>query len=538
MRLVSAILWGSVVMKRCFLSVCGLAVVGAACLVAPAAAEVELADVFSDHMVLQRDLPVSVFGRGMPGEAVSVTFRGRKQEAVVGADGGWRVTFEPLAAGGPDELVVAGRNTITLRDVLVGEVWVGSGQSNMAGRASGYARNDAELERRIASGPQPKLRLLHVGDRWTEATPATAGGFSALLFAYGWRLQAELDVPVGLMLGAMGGTPSGAWLSEAALAADADCQRQLAAFAATWNAAEEERRHDAIVAAWERQVAAAKAAGNKEPRRPPPLSPPGMVRGQKPGFLYEKHIRPVVGFTIRGVLWDQGEGGTGLGGVDQYTLMGGLIRGWRHEWGQGEFPFLYVQKPSGGGCTWDPADPATARADAFAALPATVPADGGSVEMHVKIMQHPRTAMVIASDLGGGVHPVNKSAYADRAARVALGMVYGRPLEYYGPLYDRHAVEGKAVRVHFTHAASGLAFRHGERLQGFAVAGEDRVFRFADAVIDGETVVVSSPQVPQPVAVRYAWAQNRPWANLFNRDGLPAVPFRTDDWEVTDGSRR
>ncbi|MFM8890092.1 MAG: sialate O-acetylesterase [Planctomycetia bacterium] len=525
-------------MTRRFLSLCGLAAVVAAGLATPAGAEVSLPAVFSDHMVLQREAAVRIFGRAAPGEEVSVAFRGQRKQVVAGADGGWRVTLEPLAAGGPDDLVVAGTSTITLRDVLVGEVWVGSGQSNMAGRASGYAKNDPELERRIAAGPHPRLRLLTVGDRWTEATPTTAAGFSALLFGYGWKLADELDVPVGLILGAVGGTPSGAWLSEAALAADADCQRQLAAFAATWNAADEERRHAHQVAAWERQAAAAKAAGRKEPRRPHPLSAPGMVRGQKPGFLYEKHIRPVVGYTIRGVLWDQGEGGTGLGGVEQDTLMGGLIRGWRQEWGQGEFPFLYVQKPSGGGCRWDAADPTTPRAEAFSALPATVPSDGGFVETHVRIMRQPRTAMVIASDLGGGVHPVDKSAYADRAARVALGFVYQRPLEYYGPLYDSHAVDGRTVRIHFTHARSGLAFRHGERLQGFAVAGEDRVFRFADAVIDGATVVVSSPEVPQPVAVRYAWAQSRPWANLFNRDGLPAVPFRTDDWEVTHGSAR
>ena len=172
----------------------------------------------------------------------------------------------------------------------------------------------------------------------------------------------------------------------------------------------------------------------------------------------------------------------------------------------------------------------TNQAGPFAALPPAVPTDGLFRETHVRIMRYPNTAMAISSDLGGMTHPVNKSGYGARAARVALGMVYGKGVEYYGPLYASHKVEGNKVRVAYTHVGKGLAFRHGDKLQGFAVAGEDRRFVWADAVIDGDTVIVSSDKVEKPAAVRYGWAANLPWANLFNKDGLPAVSFRTDSW--------
>ena len=236
---------------------------------------------------------------------------------------------------------------------------------------------------------------------------------------------------------------------------------------------------------------------------------------------------------MRGVLWDQGESGTAIMGVDQYTLMGALIRGWRKDWGQGDFPFLYLQKPSGGGPAWDPANAVTKQANAYAAAPPNVPAanDGSYRELHIRILGYPQTAMVTASDLGSGVHPTNKSGYGERAARVALGVAYGKNVEYYGPLYASHVIDGAKIRLHFTHVGQGLAFKHGEALKGFAIAGEDKKFHWATAVIEGDTVVVTSDLVAKPVAVRYAWASQHPWANLFNKDGLPAQTFRTDDWK-------
>jgi sialate O-acetylesterase len=190
-----------------------------------------------------------------------------------------------------------------------------------------------------------------------------------------------------------------------------------------------------------------------------------------------------------------------------------------------------VQKQSGGGCAWDPkGDPVTRLANPFAEQPAAANKDRDGLyrELHIRIMQHPNTAMVTASDLGSGVHPVNKSGYGARACRVALGFVYDRDAGTYGPIYDSHKVEGKTIRVRFKHADKGLAFRHGEKLQGFEIAGSDGAYQWADAAIDGDTVIVSSPNVAKPAAVRYGWSRNHPWANLFNKAGLPALAFRTD----------
>jgi sialate O-acetylesterase len=262
----------------------------------------------------------------------------------------------------------------------------------------------------------------------------------------------------------------------------------------------------------------------------PPVKP-GDSKG-KIGNLYEAHIKSFTPYGIRGVVWDQGESGTAIVAVDQYTLMGALIRGWRLAWSQGEFPFIFIQKPSGGGCAWDPADPVTKQAEPFGKLPATVPPLQAGLyrENHIRIMTYPNTGMAITSDLGSGIHPINKSGYGTRASRVALGMVYGKKVEYYGPIYQSHKVEGSRIRLTFTHG-DGLAFKHPDKLQGFAVAGPDKAFVWADAVIEGDAVVVSSPKVGEPVAVRYGWNQTHPWANLFNAAGLPAVAFRTDTWD-------
>ena len=491
-------------------------------------ADVKLPPVFGDHMVLQRAAAVPVWGQALPSEEVTVKFRDQEKKATADAKGAWRVELAPLTVGGPETMTISGKNKILLENVLVGEVWVGSGQSNMQGGVSGYAHLDEVLAKWAAGAPYAKLRLAHAGG-WQEATPKNLDGFSAILFAFGLKLQQELDVPVGLMLGAAGGTPSGAWLSEAALADDAECQKLIAVQAANYDDVLKTFNAKTLPE-FEKQAAAAKAAGKTVPKAPVAPPKPGTVNGRPVGYLYEAHIRPFVGYRIRGVLWDQGESGTAVGGVDQYMLMGALIRGWRKEWNQGDFPFIYVQKASGGGCAWDPTDPVTAKGEPFQPLPPTVPADGQYLETHVRIMNYPQTGMAISSDLGLGVHPVNKSGYGQRSAAVALGMVYKKPVAYYGPKYESHEVAGGKVRVKFSHVGQGLAWKHGERLQGFAVAGEDRKFLWATAEIDGDSVVLTCQEVPQPTAVRYAWSGKRTWANLFNKDGLPAIPFRTDAW--------
>jgi sialate O-acetylesterase len=507
--------------------------------VTPTRAEVKLPPVLSSHMVLQQGMRVPIWGTAAAGEKVTVTFRGQSKTAVADDKGKWRVDLDPLEAGGPDRLVVAGTNTVTLDDVLVGEVWVGSGQSNMAGGVNAYAKADGVL-RRMSTNTYPTLRLARRGGGgWQTADPAAINGFSALLFAFGARLNQEMKVPIGLMVGAVGGTPSGYWLSDAAYRAEESCQAAVAKDMASGRFEREQKQYTNAIAAWTNAVEKAKKTGMAPPNKPFPPLKPGECRG-KIGNLYEAHIRHFIPFAIRGVLWDQGEGGTAIGGVDQYTLMGALIQGWRREWGMptplqaggpgGAFPFLYVQKPSGGGCAWDPTDHVTREASPFAALPPVPPSDGAYRELHIRIMQYTNTAMVISSDLGSNTHPVNKSGYGTRAARVARGMVYGHRVEFLGPLYLSHTVEGNKIRVRFSHVGQGLAFRPADKPQGFAVAGADKVFHWANAAIEGEVVVVSSDKVPNPVAVRYAWAAVHPWANLFNRDGLPAIEFRTDTW--------
>lgn len=507
-----------------------LPAIAVACSSAALQADVKLPPFISNHMVLQREGTAPLWGRAEPNEAVSVKFRDQTIETKADAQGNWRLEFKGLKAGGPDDLIIAGKNTITLTDVLVGEVWVGSGQSNMQGTVGQYSKGDAVLAQ-LAATEYPQVRGCMGNSTWLDANPTNNQRFSAILFAFAVRLHEAEKVPVGMMLGAVGGTPSGAWLSEQALTDDEAAQKLIADYAETYPAALK-RFEEVDLPRWAKAADEAKAAGKQAGGKPRGPAKPGTVNGNKTGYLYEAHIRPFVGYGIRGVLWDQGESGTQLGGVDQYTLMGALIRGWRKEWKLGEFPFIYVQKPSGNGCAWDPKDPVTSNGQPFSKLPAVVPPtqDGLYVENHVRIMNYPNVGMAISSDLGAGIHPQNKSGYGTRAAAVARGMVYGEKVEYYGPVYASHAVEGDKVRLKFTHVGQGLAFKHGEKLQGFAVAGEDRKFVWADAAIDGDSIVVSSSAVAKPVAVRYAFGNNRTWANLFNKDGLPAVTFRTDSW--------
>lgn len=494
-------------------------------------AEVALPPVISDHMVLQRDMAAPIWGTAAAGEEVTVSIAGQTKKTTAGADGKWEVRLDPLQVAEGLTLTVQGTNKIELKDVMVGEVWLGSGQSNMAGPVRTFKGNDPDLQKTLDAAPYPKIRLLRAGLKgWQEATSANVDAFSAILFAFGSRLQTELKVPVGLMVGAVGGTPSGFWLTEEMYRSDEACQAQVKEFAKTYDSAAAMKAYERYMTAWKAAAEKAKQGGKPAGREPTLPKPPGECVGEM-GHLYVANVLPYVPYAIRGVLWDQGEGGTGITGVDQFHAMGALIKGWRKAWQQ-DFPFIYVQKPSGGGTAWDLTNPTTKNGDPFTAQPAEVPrnVDGLQREVHLKIQQHPQTAMVISTDLGGMTHPTNKSGYGERAKQVALGFVYGQKIEISGPLYASHAVEGGKVRIQFRHVGQGLAARHSDKLQGFIIAGADKKFVWADAVIDGESVVVSSPAVAAPLAVRYAWSSKAPWANLFNKDGLPAQIFRTDDW--------
>lgn len=497
-------------------------------------AVVKMPPVISDHMVLQRDAKVPIWGMAAAGEAVTVSFAGQKKSATADATGKWMVTLDPMSVCAEARVMTIESSIkdakLEITDILVGEVWVGSGQSNMAGGAGGYAKNDPVLAANIAAAPYPKLRLCKSSQPWSTAESNSVAGFSALLVSFGVSLQKGLDIPVGLMVGAVGGTPSGYWLSQEAYDSDQACKDVAAESLKKYNRDAAIKSYEASLEKWKKDVEKAKQAGDKRlPREPAKPVNPGECRG-KLGNLYEAHIRGYLPFAIRGVLWDQGESGTAIEGVDQYTLMGALIRGWRKEWNQ-DFAFIYVQKPSGGGCALDDADPVTSKAEKLQPLPAAVADKGEYRELHIRIMNYPNTFMATSSDLGPGIHPVNKSGYGTRSARVALGAVYGKPVEVYGPIYKSHKIQEGKVIVSFDHVGKGLTCKKGasvERLQGFAIAGDDGKFVWADAAIEGDTVVLSNATVTKPVAVRYAWAAQHQWANLFNKDGLPAIPFRTD----------
>jgi len=501
----------------------------ALCQAAALRADVKPAALFGDHMVLQQGMSVPVWGWADPGEQVTVSFAGQKVSATAGADRKWMVHLASLrASSDPLEMTLAGKNTIRIVDILVGEVWLGSGQSNMdfvvsgdtakyPGMAQRFAGIAHEAEE-IAAANCPKIRefrvppktselpLEDVAGKWQVCTPETVPGFSAIAYLFSRDLQKAIHLPVGFITSAFGASCASAWVSKEVLESDARMQPIMDRFAA--------------------QVAtfktAAEAAANS-PAQPDaaPAAPAGGARGSRGGgrgspfsnqhnpyVLWNAMIKPIQPYAIRGALWYQGESITE--GLQLYpVVMEHVIASWRQQWGQGAFPFYFVQ---------------LAAEDASSNRP-------GVREAQAQALKVPNTAMAVAMDTGEktNVHPKNKQDLCDRLARIARAGVYGEKIEYYGPLYDSMQVEGAAIRVRFTHVGGGLAARGG-LLKWFQIAGADRDFVDAAAKIDGDTIVVSAPGVAAPVAVRYAWHRWPEGANLFNADGLPAPQFRSDDW--------
>ena len=477
---------------------------------------------FSDHMVIQQDLAAPVWGTAVAGEEITVQFRGKTKTTKAGEDGKWSIKLDPSKVGEASELKVSTKDgSVVFKDVLVGEVWIGSGQSNMAGGAGGYARNDEVLSKNLEAGPYPGLRLYTRGG-WNVADAQTGAGFSAIHFSFGLELHKSLGIPVGLMVGAVGGTPSGMWLSPEMAEGDSELsklfQEANGISIADYSAGKGDYHEK-----WKAEEEKAKAEGKKAPR--PPI---------KIGSLYERHIQYMMPYGIRGVLWDQGESKTQIPGVsDQYVVMNALVNGWRKTWGQGDFPFLHVQKPSGGVAPWDPENPTNKGAKAYRPnkpqAGSTTPHSLAYQLDHVKMGTIPNAPLVPAIDLGVGIHPACKSGYGARACQVALGAVYGKDVAVSGPVYKSHKLEGDKIRISFDHVGKGLAFRHADSLEGFEI-GDGKKWAWAKAVIEGDTVVVSSPDIPNPKHVQYAFFRSPEYANFFNKDGLPAQPFTTVPW--------
>jgi sialate O-acetylesterase len=431
-----------------------------------ARADVKLPPIFGNNMVLQRGMPVPVWGKANPEEEITVAFLDQKQTTRAGADGNWQVKLNPLKEGGPHELIVSGKNTVKFSNVLVGEVWVCSGQSNMAWAL----KNTENAEVEIASANFPSLRL-NGGGGWQAATPQTVGGFSGTGYYFGRDLHKALGVPIGLINRSVGGTSARLWTSKKAIEADPEMKPYLEAL---FNL---------------KDAKAKSSVGN----------------------LYESLIRPVIPFAIRGVIWYQGESDAGR--PEEYQrLIKTMIRSWRSDWGQGDFPFLYVHLGAIGAPPKEP----------------NKSAGWGPIrEAQDKALELPNTGVASFIDSDSDLHPRKKHIAGARLALAARAVAYQEKIVYSGPAFESMKVEGAKIIVKFRHVGGGLTVK-GDTLRGCAIAGPDKNYAWADAVIDGDTVVLSSKQVSNPVHVRYAWASN-PQATLYNREGLPALPFRVEE---------
>ncbi len=487
-------------------------------------ADVKLPSVFGSHMVLQRDQKDRVWGWAEPGEAVTVEIAGQTKSANAGPDGAWQVYLDPMPAGGPHTLTVRGKNTVPFEDVLVGEVWICSGQSNMQwGLGSSY---DGDLAIRAAN--HPGIRLITVPNlgtqepqrdfrgKWTTCRPETVGGFSAVGYFFGRQLHETLGVPVGLINDSWGGSACEAWIRRDILASDP----KYAPLMQRWEKMEKDyllAKAESDAKQSERRLIAAKAKaeGKPAPRSAPNLS--GQMTGNsRPGNIYNGVLKPTIGYGIRGAIWYQGESNAGRAYQyrDMFPLM---IKSWRDEWGQGDFPFYWVQL-----------------ADFLAEKPEPQESAWAELrEAQTMTMGHlPHTGEAVIIDIGEGkdIHPRNKLEVGLRLARWALARDYGIAIAHQSPTYKSMEKQGNKVVLTFDHVGSGLQTFDVAEAQGFAVAGSDHKFVWAKArVIGPNKVEVSSDKVAEPVAVRYAWADN-PVCNLYSAEGLPATPFRTDDW--------
>jgi sialate O-acetylesterase len=500
----------------------------------PVHAAITLPALISDGMVLQQGVKARLWGTADPGEPITASYGNQRARAVADASGKWSLNLGPLAAGGPLPLIFSGKNQITLHDVLVGEVWVCSGQSNMGmtvgPTAPPYYTGVTGFEEELRSANYPTLRLFTVGRAvaskpqrdvsgvWTAARPDTVNAFSAVGYFFGRELLRTLKVPVGLICAAQGSTTAETWMSRGALESDTQFGSLLEAEARLL------ATYPGVVADFERRLAQWKqdSATAAEEGRPIPAAPimPADPRqsSDRPAVLFNGMIAPLTSYSIKGVIWYQGESNTDRP-MQYRKLFPALIRDWRSAWAQGDFPFLYVQLTSWGIQYFQLQFPELREAQAMA-------------------LSLPHTAMAVTTDIGDGTdgHPKNKQDIGYRLALAAQAVAYGRDVAYEGPTFDSLSIEGDTAHVRFRNARGGIVAKNWppSGRSGFEIAGADRRFVEAESRIDGEVIHVRSNLVPTPVAIRFSW-KDQPWYHLYNRAGLPAAPFRTDDWTDTNG---
>lgn len=478
----------------------------AACVAVPQCrAEVELAHLFSDHMVLQRDLPIHLWGMAEPGEQIHAQLQDASVEAVADDLGRWSVYLPSRKAGGPFEVVVRGRNEVRLQDVMIGDVWVASGQSNMEFGMKTVANAEAEL--RKAGGYD--IRIVNVGHAysefpladlkagvsWAKADENNLLNFSAVAYLFARKIEDSQHVPVGIIESSWGGTPAEAWTSLRVLAGSPELTPAFAAWAKILEGRTEEELR--FTQSQKNPVAGQKTA-----------PAPRDLNAWHPAYLFNAMIAPLTPFSIKGVLWYQGEANTSESNSTYYApLFRAMIEDWRAQWKLGDLPFLFVQI-----------------ANVKASSPANKWAEIREAQMQTLTLKN--TGMAVTADIGeaANVHPRNKQDVADRLSRVARKVAYGEDVKFSGPIYRSSIVDGDQVRIWFEHG-EGLLLKDAN-VSSFEVAGADKVFHPAKAWIENGTLILRSSDVPHPVHARYAWLDN-PTCTLYNAAGLPASPFRT-----------
>ncbi len=512
--------------------------------------------IFGNHMVLQQDRVLPVWGWAAPGEKVTVTIANHRAQAVAGADGRWRMELPALEMSATSQTlrIEGAENTLEFHDVLVGDVWLCSGQSNMAIPLRYSENGTAEVPK--ADDPQlrffvvPKLCTAdpqkNTTGRWEVCTPQTAGDFSAVGHYFAREIRKEIKRPLGMIGAYWGGTPAQTWMSIAALERPpaftgyVNKYRQAVEIHKTVTP-EMTSDYEARAKQWDEdartrrnQHQAALAAGQKveepKPASPPPVQPDptgvpnqANARPQTPSVVFNAMIAPLIPYAMKGVIWYQGEANA-ISSVEYRTLFPRLIEDWRGQWGGDRFPFLFVQLPN-------------------FTVPATSPQDWPMLrEAQSRTLSLPNTGMAVTIDIGNpkDIHPKGKRDVGVRLALAARKVAYGQDIVFSGPIYDSMEVEGNKIRIRFKQIGSGLEMgvppwtwdgstpAKPEKLTGFSISGADRKWVDAQAEIDGDEVVVFSDAVPNPIAVRYGWESN-PRCNLYNKEGLPASPFRTDD---------
>jgi sialate O-acetylesterase len=480
-------------------------------------AEVRLPEILSSHMVLQRDRPMHFWGWADPDERVTVSLDGQSAESTADKLGKWSLYLPAHAAGGPFTASVKGSNALSIDDVMIGDVWFASGQSNMEMPLKGFVGNAVikNSAAEIQGANQPKLRLLRIQkktssfplsdyqDTWTTCTPQVAADFSAVAYFFGRVISEKENVTVGLIDSTWGGTPAEAWTSFQGLTSDASLMPVFSA----WGTMMDAQTDMGLVQAADRRAdKAAEEAHLPKPKHAWRAEPASWA----PAALYNGMVAPAIGYGIKGAIWYQGEANAGTARAPIYDkVFGAMISDWRRHWQQGNFPFFFLQL-----------------ANYKAAPPDLWPTVRDAQRRTLSLAN---TGMAVTIDVGdpGNIHPADKQSVGERLALAARSVAYGENVEFSGPLFRQAGADGHDMRVWFDHA-DGLTARGGGVPEGFEVAGADRKYRTATAKLDGSGVVVSSPEVAEPVYVRYGW-KDVPMVNLYNSAGLPASPFSSEE---------